>query len=68
MDSNWTKIYSSSQSHLIEILKGLLQENDIEAVAINKKDSSYLFGEIELYVPAHKSMKARQIISKHNDL
>ncbi|MBN1338272.1 MAG: DUF2007 domain-containing protein [Bacteroidales bacterium] len=68
MDSNWTKVYSSPQGYLIEIVKGLLAENDIEAVSINKKDSSYLFGEIELYVPSQHSLKARQILSKHNDL
>jgi hypothetical protein len=68
MDAGWTKIYSSPDNYKIEILKGLLNEIGIEAVSINKKDSAYLFGEIELYVPANHSLRARQIILKSNEL
>lgn len=68
MDPNWTKIFTSSENYKIELLKGLLAENDIRAISINKKDSAYLFGEIELYVPFDQSLKARQILSKHKML
>ncbi|MHC1708311.1 MAG: DUF2007 domain-containing protein [Bacteroidales bacterium] len=62
-NSNWVKIYSSSLVHEVEIFRGMLEENGIEAVIINKKDSAYLFGEAELYVTADDAFDAKQLIS-----
>ena len=58
MDYNWIKIYTSTDPFKIELLKGFLDQNNIVAMSINKKDSSYLaFGEIELLVDAKDVMK-----------
>jgi len=47
------------------IVKGLLQENDIPVQLLNKQDSSYLvFGEIEIYVPFHLKEVANNLLSK----
>jgi len=67
MDKNWVKIFSTSESYKAEILKGLLLENNIEAVIINKKDSAYLFGELELYVRVDDVLKAKRILTTHNE-
>ncbi|MCD4790305.1 MAG: DUF2007 domain-containing protein [Bacteroidales bacterium] len=67
MDKNWVKIFSTSENYKAEILKGLLLENNIEAVIINKKDSAYLFGELELYVRMDNVLKAKRIITTHNE-
>jgi hypothetical protein len=64
MDKNWTRIFSSSDTFRIEVMKGLLQEHDIEAVIVNKKDSAYLFGEADLFVKVEDAFKANQIISE----
>ena len=65
MDYNWTKIYTSTDPFKIELLKGFLNENNIIAMSINKKDSSYLsFGEIELLVNEKDVMKAKTLIIK----
>ena len=65
MDYNWIKIYASTDPFKIELLKGFLDENNIVAVSINKKDSSYLaFGEVELLVDAKDVMKAKILIKK----
>ena len=57
-------IFSSSAVIHVEILRGVLEDNGIEAVIINKKDSAYLFGEAELYVNSDDAFSANQIISK----
>ena len=68
MDYNWIKIYTSTDPFKIELLKGFLDENNIVAMSINKKDSSYLaFGEIELLVDAKDVMKAKILIKKQED-
>ncbi len=50
MDDNWTVAYSTSKPWQAEIAKQILEDNGIAAVIINKQDSSYLFGEAEVYV------------------
>jgi hypothetical protein len=63
LEKNWVKIYSTSANYKAELIKGLLDENDIQAVIVNKKDSSYLFGELEIYVMADDAIQARHIIT-----
>ncbi len=63
MEKNWVKIYSCTTQFNAEMLKGLLAENDIDCVLINKRDSSYgTFGEIELYTHRDEAMKALHVI------
>lgn len=38
-------------------------ENGINAIIVNKKDSSYLFGELELYVMPNDAIQAKHIIT-----
>ena len=68
MDQNWVKIYSTGVSYKAELLKGLLKDNGIEAVIINKKDSAYLFGELELYVHIDQVVKAKHILTTTGEL
>ncbi|MFO8066622.1 MAG: DUF2007 domain-containing protein [Bacteroidales bacterium] len=66
MKDNWEKIYASTVEHRVEIVKAVLKDHDINAVSVNKKDWSYLFGEIELYVQTDDVIKAMSIINKEN--
>ena len=62
MLDNWVPVYSSSQLYEAEMVKNLLAENGIECVIMNKKDSVYMFGDIEVYVPTNETLKAKQLI------
>jgi hypothetical protein len=65
MTQNWHLIYSTGNSALANILKGMLEENHIPAIIMNKQDSSYLsFGDIEIYVPRNLKDIAAQLIDK----
>lgn len=64
MDKKWTKIYSSTLLYKVEILKGLFAENNIRSVIVNKKDSVYLIGEVELFVNVEDAFRAKQILIK----
>lgn len=57
-------VYSSDKAYEVEMLKNILHDHGIPAFIINKKDSSYLFGEIELYVDPDNVIRAKQLISK----
>ena len=48
--------------------KKILEENDIMAVILNEKDSSYLIGDIELYVNDELVDAANVILDGINDI
>ncbi len=54
------KVYTNIESALRA--KTILQENNIHAVIVNEKDSSFLFGEIELHVEEDKQTQANELI------
>ena len=62
---DWFKLYTTRDYTEANIIKGMLEENNIEVVILNKLDSSYLsFGEIESYVPTHLKDIAKQLLDK----
>ena len=63
-NDNWVKVYSATQVYLAEITKSVLEDEGIDAVVVNKKDSSYLFGECEVYVRKENALNALNLISK----
>ena len=66
MFENWIVIYSSTQLYEAEMVRSIMAENEIECVIMNKKDSTYGFGEIEVYVPTTEAFKAKQLILEFN--
>jgi hypothetical protein len=66
MFDNWIAIYSTAQLYEAEMARDLMASNEIECVIMNKKDSTYGFGEIEVYVPTAEAFKAKQLILEFN--
>jgi hypothetical protein len=65
MDEQWEVVFRSPTLYRVEMLKGLLEEENIPAVVVNKQDSSYIvIGEIELYIKREDILKAKQIINR----
>ncbi len=51
MEKNWIKIFTSTNFFQSEMAKQMLIENHVDAVVLNKQDSSYSnFGNIEVYI------------------
>ncbi|MET1057622.1 MAG: DUF2007 domain-containing protein [Pedobacter sp.] len=51
MENNWVKVYTTQDPITAEIIKQGLIENEIAAVIMNKKDSSYqTFGTVDVMV------------------
>ena len=49
---------------MVEIAQAVLADNGIDSVIVNKQDSSYVFGDIELHVHPDDAVSAIQIIEK----
>ncbi|MAM04544.1 MAG: hypothetical protein CMD06_01110 [Flavobacteriales bacterium] len=66
MKKDWLNIIKSDDLMQINIIKGLLYQNGIKSVIVNKQDSSYLmFGEIYLYIQEKDFTTANDIIRKN---
>jgi hypothetical protein len=64
MSNNWTKIFTTTHAVEASIILTMLQENNIEAVELNKQDSSYLsFGVIEVYCKPENAIAASHLIN-----
>jgi hypothetical protein len=66
MEKGWTLIYVNNQLHKTEIVRAVLEDEGIESVSMDKRDSSYIsIGDIEVYVPEENAELARTIIEKN---
>jgi putative signal transducing protein len=64
MEKGWERIYFTDKPHIVSIVRSLLKENDIESVEVNKKDSSYAFGDIEIFVKEEDAIFAKILIQQ----
>lgn len=62
---NWVKVYKSGNAIEAEMVKDMLLENDIEAVVVNKIDSSLNFGEATVLCMANKEQEALSFIQSN---
>ena len=65
MEKGWERIYFTDKPHIVSIVRSLLEENDINSIEVNKKDSSYAFGEIEIFVKEEDAIFAKIIIQQN---
>lgn len=67
----WIKIMSTTDRIYAEIIKGRLEENNIEVISLNKQDSMYVqFNStvpIELYVLNNQVIQAMRILDSQVD-
>lgn len=60
--NNWQKVYFSDKIYRAEIVKAVLEDNGMQPVIINKKDTSYHIGHYEVFVAQEDVLKAIKII------
>lgn len=66
-NKDWAKIYSTMHRQKAEIVKGVLENEGIPAVIMDKLDSSYqAFGELEVYVTPDNLEEAERLILNRN--
>ncbi len=64
-EPKWVLITSLNQIHLSQILKVELEQKGIPVRVINKQDSAYMIGDIELYVDGKNVIRAKRIIKDY---
>lgn len=61
--NGWTVVYSDGFPPAVELRRTVLEGHEIPAVVLNKRDSSYLFGLVELLVQDEDAERAMEILS-----
>ncbi len=67
MEKDWIRIFATDRAFEAEMVKGMLQENGINAVVLNRQDSSYISllpGQAEIYVHASQAAQAVDLINE----
>lgn len=62
MSLDWVVVYTTDKAFDAEIVKAALESNDIPCILVNKQDSAYLIGDIEIYVSTENAFSAKQLI------
>lgn len=57
-------VYTTNQLYQAEMLKNILADHGIFSFIINKQDSNYHFGDIEVYVNQDDVIRAKMLIEK----
>ncbi|PZX54737.1 putative signal transducing protein [Algoriphagus ratkowskyi] len=60
---NWNKVFETPMQVRAEIVKGILEEHEIQAVILNKKETVYqIFGNYEVHVQHENMVEANNLI------
>jgi len=67
MEKDWALLISTNLPQEAELIKNLLEHNEIDSIILNKKDSFYVtVGDVELYVKRDDLIKAKFVIEQNN--
>lgn len=70
MEKDWISVCTIESPFKAELIRGMLQENNIESVIINQRDSSYggVFGDISVYVHKDQAEAANALLRAAGDI
>lgn len=60
---DWQKIYQDTSEYRAEIVRAILEDNEMNPVILSKKDSAYQFGHYEILVAPDYVLSALKIIN-----
>jgi type III secretory pathway lipoprotein EscJ len=65
MEKDWCRVYSTTKEHKAGLIIDLLDKNNIKAVKLSEKDSSFvMFGDIDVFVNNKNEAEALELIKK----
>ena len=66
-DNDLVNIFSSGQPYLAELVRQMLTDHNIQSFIVNKQDSAYKFGDIELFVHRDNVIRAKKLIQEFEE-
>ncbi|MEL6536468.1 MAG: DUF2007 domain-containing protein [Bacteroidota bacterium] len=62
--SVWKRVYETQVMYRAQMVKDLLEEQEIPALVVNKQNSPYLLGNLEVHVPSDYTLRAIHFINE----
>ncbi|HCM75821.1 MAG TPA: hypothetical protein DIS90_05540 [Cytophagales bacterium] len=63
-DPRWVKVYTASNPMDAHIIQAMLDEEEFAVMLLDKQDSSYGFGNVDIYVIEEHAPQAIPVIQK----
>lgn len=60
----WQKVFKSTSEYRVEIVKAVLEENEMHPVKVNNTISGYGIGDFEIFVSPDEVIRAMKLISE----
>jgi len=67
MATDLVNIYSTNKPYYAELIKQMLSNHHIHSFIVNKQDSVYKFGDIELFVHRDHVIRAKKLIREFEE-
>lgn len=67
MEKDWVKIFNSTDEVKVQLMRTLLEANEIASVILNKRDSLFPFGQVELHVSLEDEDTALALINNQDE-
>ncbi len=67
MEQNLVHIYSTDKPYTAELIRHMLINRNIGAFLVNKRDSTYKFSDVELYVNRDDVIRAIMLIKQFEE-
>ena len=67
MSSDRVIVYTTNKMYEAEIVRQILGDHGINSFLLNKMDSAYQFGEIEIHVLGEDVMRSKLLIQEFED-
>jgi hypothetical protein len=64
VEANLVHIFSSGQPYKAEMARQMLADHNIHSFLVDKQDSAYKFGVVELYVHRDDVIRAKKLIQE----
>ncbi|MBL7772093.1 MAG: DUF2007 domain-containing protein [Chitinophagaceae bacterium] len=64
---NWKCVYKTNSEFAANALKGNLEHAGLNPVVVNKRDSSFTIGYVEIHVPEDQEAEALLLVEDLND-
>jgi hypothetical protein len=64
MEKDWVIVYTTNKLYQAELFREVLADHEIGSFVINKMDSSYRFGNVEVYVKRDNILKAKMLVKE----
>ena len=66
--SKWQVVFTTRLLYKAEIVRGILEENNLKPVIMEKQDSMYKIGYFEVFVTQEQVLKALKTIENEIDI